>query len=158
MSACRLTEVTLLTTGVPEKSSSCVSNGSMIAGPVTTITSSSCSSAVDKNTCSWSAVSSRRAQSSSASSGKQALASDRNRSWQTKKNRPTPPADNERASHDSSGVPIIACSIIGRAYPVLTVSSGTKTTADNPDTLHTPLSSASGAHPRRLPLDIPLVL
>ena len=34
----------------------------------------------------------------------------------------------------------------------------TKTTADNPDTLHTPLSSASGVHPRRLPLDIPLVL
>ena len=132
MSACRLTEVTLLTTGVPEKSSSCVSNGSMIAGPVTTITSSSCSSAVDKNTCSWSLVASTDGQLNSTSSGKHARASRLNRSWQTKKNRPTPPAIKEDASQDSKGVPMIFCSIIGREKPVLGVSSGIKITADSP--------------------------
>ena len=105
----------------------------MTAGPVTTMTSSSCSSAVDKKTWSWSAVSSSFAQLSSQPSGKQCFASDRNRSWQTKKKRPTPPAARERVSHDSSGVPMIACSIIGREKPVFAVSSGTKTTADKSD-------------------------
>ena len=38
--------------------------------------------------------------------------------------------------------PMIACSIIGREYPVLPVSSGTKTTADRPDIRTTPLSQA----------------
>ena len=52
---------------------------------------------------------------------------------QTKKKRPTPPAARERVSHDSSGVPMIACSIIGREDPVFAVSSGTKTTADKSD-------------------------
>jgi hypothetical protein len=40
------------------------------------------------------------------------------------------------------------CSIIGRLYPVFAVSSGMKTTADNPDNLHTTFlhRAAAGGH------------
>ena len=132
MSAAFDTDVTGLAMGAESNCSSSAANGRMTAGPVTTMISSSASSAVDKNTCSWSLVASTGGQLNSMSSGKHARASRLNRSWQTKKNRPTPPAIKEDASHDSKGVPMIFCSIIGREKPVLGVSSGIKITADSP--------------------------
>ena len=114
ISACRRTDVTLLSSGAPSGSSS-MANGRMTAGPVTTISSSSDSSAVDKKTCSSSDTQSAAGQRNSTSSGKHARASRLKRSWQTKKKRPTPPASNAFASQVSRGVPIIFCSIIGRS-------------------------------------------
>ena len=58
ISACLETEVTGLTIGAPSNCSSSAANGRITAGPVTTMMSSSDSSAVDKNTCSWSLVAS----------------------------------------------------------------------------------------------------
>ena len=48
--------------------------------------------------------------------------------------------------HDSSGVPMIACSIIGREDPVFAVSSGTKTTADKSDNRPTLLTDRYSAY------------
>ena len=80
ISAARRTEVTLLATGGPSNCSSSAAKGSSTAGPVTTIISSSFSSAVDKNTCSWSDVVSADGHQKSTSSGKHARTSRRNRS------------------------------------------------------------------------------
>ena len=117
------------------------SDGRNTAGPVTTSTVRSASSAVERKTCRRSAGLVSLAQVTSAPSGIHAQTASVRSGWQAKKKRPTPLSNKLPASHASKGAPMTRESIKGCGYPVFAVSSGTKMTADLPGMARTTFPS-----------------